>query len=105
MTVPHQTMARIGPDIFAVTPVLTERDIVHVRSVADLIDRYELVLRAVERSHSRIRLVPDDQILKLGIDAPRRRKQRLQAVTRQELQSLKTAFPLRRSFQGQSIGL
>ena len=105
MTVPHQTMARIGPDIFAVTPVLTERDIVHVRSVADLIDRYELVLRAVERFHSRIRLVPDDQIFKLGIDAPRRRKQRLQAVTRQELQSLETAFPLRRSFQGQSIGL
>ena len=51
--------AGIAPHVRAVSSVLAELDVVGVRCVTVLEDQDELVLRAIERAHAAIDLVPD----------------------------------------------
>src|SRR5262249_30376112 len=49
-------------------PMLPELEIVGVCRDPRFPYEYELVLRAVERAHARVRLVPDAEVLELAID-------------------------------------
>lgn len=60
----------IGPDIAAVTSMLSELDIVNVLAAAVLPDKDQFVLAAVERAHAAIGFSPNDKVLELPVDAP-----------------------------------
>src|SRR5262249_29682561 len=60
----------IGPDIAAVTAMLSELDIVNVLAAAVLPDKDQFVLAAVERAHAAIGFSPNDKVLELPVDAP-----------------------------------
>jgi hypothetical protein len=64
--------AGIVPDIGAVSPVLTELEIVDVWCSPVLEGKDQLVLRAIEGPHAAIVLIPHTDVLQLGIDAARR---------------------------------
>ena len=60
----------IGPDIAAVTSMLSELDIVNVLAATVLPDKDQFVLAAVERPHAAIGFTPNDKVLELPVDAP-----------------------------------
>ena len=59
----------IVPDVGAVAAVLAELDVINVRPRSRLEHEDQLVLGPVERAHAAIVLVPDAQVLLLGIEA------------------------------------
>src|SRR5258708_3795831 len=60
----------LGPDIAAVTSMLSELDIINVLAAAVLPDKDQFVLAAVERPHAAIGFIPNDKVLELPVDAP-----------------------------------
>lgn len=60
-------MSRLGPDIGAVSPVLSQFDVVDVRRVARFEDEHKFMGRSVERSHPAVGLGPDAEILQFGV--------------------------------------
>src|SRR5256885_1082170 len=65
---------RVVPDIRTRSTMLTELEVVDVRRRPTLEHNDELVLRAIKRAHSGIRLIPDAHVLELGIDISASRK-------------------------------
>src|SRR5260221_12296107 len=60
--------AGIVPDIRAIAPMLAELEIIDVRGGPGLPYEHQLMLRAVERAHAGIGLVPDTEVLELAVD-------------------------------------
>src|SRR6266516_3943613 len=60
--------AGIVPDICPIAPMLAELKIVSVRCGPGLPHEHQLMLRAIERAHASIDLVPDTEVLELAID-------------------------------------
>src|SRR6516164_10468077 len=60
--------AGIIPDIGPIASMLAELKIVDVRASSALPHEHQLVLGAIKRSHTRISLVPDTQVLELAVD-------------------------------------
>src|SRR5579871_2444791 len=60
----------IVPDICAVTPILPKFDIVDMAAGSRFEDEDQLMLRTVKRTHARIALHPDRDVLELRIDVP-----------------------------------
>ena len=65
---PERADPRVFPNIRPVTPVGPEFDIVDVPRGPRFVDGDQLVLGAVEGTHSTIRFVPDTDILEFGVD-------------------------------------
>ena len=63
--------AGVRPDVRTVAPVSAEFNIVDVCCPARLEHEYQLMLRAVERTHAAVRLRPDTQVLELAEGAVR----------------------------------
>src|SRR4029079_509940 len=59
----------IIPDVRAIAAMLAKFDHVEVRGHSHPVDKNELMLGAVERSHPGVRLVPDTEVQKLAIPA------------------------------------
>src|SRR5438094_4745934 len=59
--------AGIVPDICPIAPMLAELKIVDVRG-SGLPHEHQLMLRAIERAHAGIALVPDTEVLELAVD-------------------------------------
>ena len=64
----HRVHRGVVPDVGAVAAVPAELDRVEVRRLADPVDEDELVLRAIERAHAGVRLVPDAEVQELAVD-------------------------------------
>ena len=64
----HRVHRGVVPDVGAVAAVPAELDGVEVRRLADPVDEDQLVLRAVERAHAGVRLVPDAEVQELAVD-------------------------------------
>src|SRR5258708_8398547 len=60
--------AGIVPDIRAIAPMLAEPKIVGVRCGPGLPHEHQFMLRAIERAHAGIALVPDTEVLELAVD-------------------------------------
>src|SRR5262245_33920045 len=58
----------IVPDVRAIASVLAQLHRVEMRHVADPEHEYQLMLRAIERSHSRIGLIPDADVQKIAVN-------------------------------------
>src|SRR5262245_64677993 len=54
--------------------MLAKLEVVDVRGGATFEHEDQLVLRAIERAHSGVRLIPDAHVLELGIDRASRRR-------------------------------
>src|SRR6266850_3831988 len=63
----HRVHAIVVPHVCAVAAKLTEFESVQMRSRAVLPHKNELVLGAVECAHSRVRLIPNADVLKLQV--------------------------------------
>ena len=72
----HRVHRGVVPDVGAVAAVPAELDGVEVGRVPDPLDQDQLVLRAVERSHAGVRLVPDAEIEEIAVDRPADRGRR-----------------------------
>src|SRR5436190_23346210 len=59
----------VVPNVGSVPAVRAKLHGVHVGIGSDLVNEDKFVLGAVERSHTSIVLIPDTEILELGIDA------------------------------------
>src|SRR5947208_7468049 len=60
--------AGIVPDVRAIAPMLAELKIIAVHCGPTLPHEHQLMLRAIERAHASIGLVPDTEVLELAID-------------------------------------
>src|SRR5260370_38459764 len=60
--------AGIVPHVRAIATVLAELEIIDVRGGPGLPYEHQLMLRAVERAHAGIGLVPDTEVLELAVD-------------------------------------
>ena len=66
----HRIDRRVVPDIGPVAAVPPEFDCVEVRRIANPVDEDQFVLRAVERAHASIGLVPHAKVEKIAIEGP-----------------------------------
>src|SRR3954468_3913439 len=58
----------VVPDVGAIASVPAQLHRIEMRHGTDPEHEYQLMLRAIERSHSRIRLVPDADVQKVAVD-------------------------------------
>ena len=72
---PNDADPGIVPNVRAVAPIGAEVDVVDVRPGPGLEYRDELVLGPIEGAHPAVRLVPDADVLQLGVDATPHRQQ------------------------------
>src|SRR5438128_941667 len=66
----HSIDPGVVPDVRPVSPMLPQLEIVDVRRVSVFPHKYQLVFGTIERAHSTVGLVPDRQVLELGVGAP-----------------------------------